>query len=536
MKKSKTLGFKIGIVFASFLFVVLVLCALTTYLGQMSIYKKKKKKNIRGVGEFLASLMALEGEDFIVYQDYYLDHFADVNIPIDASEYISYRRSFENRLAESHPGKTLGVDLTFDEMDEDLKNAFLIYKHLYWLLTFEQARADFDLPYSYYLVMDDENHNVIYMIDGERNSRAGHLEFIRENPEYQPYHHEQGDEAEFMYLCDEYHNDPEKYPVEWAAWQNSGEQAGYQVWNNEWGNTYAYYTPLIINGQKLGLVGTEVEIADVNTQILRNTVRQFVVIALILTAGLVVVIYFINRHYISKIVRLEANVKDYTLTKDPEVAEDIRRNIHGEDEITSLSEGVIHMIYEIRDYIENLMRTTQELDQANDRVDKISHMALKDGLTGVGNQYEYKNAAAKLDQEIQNGWNEFGIAMIDLNFLKHINDTYGHEQGNIAIKTISDVICRTFKHSPVFRIGGDEFVVILKNEDYENRDSLLKKFTWKLDVMQQDSSLEPWEKVSAAIGIAVFDPETDTGAESVFKRADEQMYACKRAMKAERVS
>lgn len=66
--------------------------------------------------------------------------------------------------------------------------------------------------------------------------------------------------------------------------------------------------------------------------------------------------------------------------------------------------------------------------------------------------------------------------MIDLNYLKLINDNFGHDKGNIAIKKICNIVCVTFKHSPVFRIGGDEFVVILENEDYDNIHTLIKQF------------------------------------------------------------
>lgn len=123
---------------------------------------------------------------------------------------------------------------------------------------------------------------------------------------------------------------------------------------------------------------------------------------------------------------------------------------------------------------------------------------------------------------------------IDLNYLKRINDTYGHEQGNIAIKRLSRIVCVIFAHSPVFRIGGDEFAVILKNDDLKNVDALVEKFNSTFDKMSQDDSLEPWEHISAAIGIALYDPLRDNNLTNVFKRADKAMYARKKEMKAVR--
>ena len=129
----------------------------------------------------------------------------------------------------------------------------------------------------------------------------------------------------------------------------------------------------------------------------------------------------------------------------------------------------------------------------------------------------------------------FGIAMIDLNFLKKINDTYGHEKGDLAIKNLSSLICNIFQHSPVFRIGGDEFVVILKDHDLEVIDSLLQQFNQKLESLKYDDNLELWEKVSAAIGTAIYDTSIDESIENVFKRADKKMYDRKVEMKAHRV-
>ena len=124
--------------------------------------------------------------------------------------------------------------------------------------------------------------------------------------------------------------------------------------------------------------------------------------------------------------------------------------------------------------------------------------------------------------------------MIDLNYLKRINDTFGHEKGNVAIIKLCKLVCEIFVHSPVFRIGGDEFVVILRTSDYENIESLISKFNKELDLIEKTEGLSPWEKTSAAIGYAIFDESSDTGYESVFCRADKAMYERKKAMRAGR--
>ena len=125
--------------------------------------------------------------------------------------------------------------------------------------------------------------------------------------------------------------------------------------------------------------------------------------------------------------------------------------------------------------------------------------------------------------------NQFGIAMIDLNNLKVINDSYGHANGNLYIAGACHIVCTIFRHSPVFRVGGDEFIVILKNSDYEHRHELVESANQKFFETENDMSREPWERYSVAIGLAEYKPG-DT-VDAVGKRADEEMYNNKQKMK-----
>lgn len=531
MKSTSTLGFKLVVLFMIFLLLILGGCGLVTYMNQMSIYRDQCETDVRNVGEYLEDLIQMDGKDFARYQKYYLGHFHEVNIPIDADEYVTYQKDFEKAFKKYHPGKTLDADIDFEDLNENVQRAYFKYRHLYWLLTFEKAREDFDLPYTYYLVPDSETHNVIYMIDGERTSRAKHLKILEESPEYKPFDHPQGDEEEYMYLSDEYHNDRDKYAVEWDTWETGKEQDGFQIWKNQWGDTYAYYVPVIINGEKIGLVGTEIEIAKVNKGILQNTVRQFLVVGLILLIGMLILVLFINRSYIHRIAELEANVQLFARTKDASVADKIREGLRGENEITSLSRQVAQMIDEIRNYITSLGVVNEQLDQANVNVARMSELALTDGLTGIRNMTAYQQEMDWMEEKLEKEPMEFAIAMVDLNDLKKINDTYGHEKGNKTIISLSKIICDMFQHSKVYRIGGDEFAAILLNEDYRNRDALVEEFCSLFERMRADENLQSWERISAAIGMAVYDPEEDSRVNDVFRRADVLMYENKKQMK-----
>ena len=111
-----------------------------------------------------------------------------------------------------------------------------------------------------------------------------------------------------------------------------------------------------------------------------------------------------------------------------------------------------------------------------------------------------------------------------------MNDTYGHDAGDTYIKKACRLICTVYKHSPVFRIGGDEFAAILMGQDLLNSSKLMHRFYDRMDEVNKEAE-NPYETVSVAAGMAVFKEGVDTDFQSVFKRADENMYKNKKSMK-----
>lgn len=210
-------------------------------------------------------------------------------------------------------------------------------------------------------------------------------------------------------------------------------------------------------------------------------------------------------------------------------------DIRQKNEVSDLCSAIEQMTHDMQDYVVDLVSAELDSELLKKQATQMYELANKDSLTGVRNKTAYDKEILKLQFMLETSrLDPFGLAMIDLNFLKKINDTYGHEKGNVAIQRLSALICEIFDHSPVFRIGGDEFVVILKGHDYEHIEELTEAFYQNLKVLTADDSLEAWEKISAALGYALFDKEEDTSIDSVFKRADQKMYECKKAMKAVR--
>ncbi len=181
---------------------------------------------------------------------------------------------------------------------------------------------------------------------------------------------------------------------------------------------------------------------------------------------------------------------------------------------------------ELSDYIVNLEELLEREKQQTQQIISAQKLAHTDPLTGIKNKLAYIEKEKDLDARIENGEvSRMAIAVFDLNGLKEINDTKGHEVGDKYIVDGCKMICNHFKHSPVFRIGGDEFVAVLEGDDFKNRNRIMKAF----NNLVMENSMNGGVVVSA--GIAEYLPENDAGTKTIFDRADHYMYEQKRLLK-----
>lgn len=165
-------------------------------------------------------------------------------------------------------------------------------------------------------------------------------------------------------------------------------------------------------------------------------------------------------------------------------------------------------------------------------ISDLNEQVFVDSLTHVKNKGAFSNAVGELQEQIHNApeKTEFAIVAFDCDDLKKINDRYGHENGDTYLKTACSMIGHVFKHSPLFRIGGDEFTVILKDEDYLNMTALLKQFDENADENNAANSV-PWEQIRVSKGVAVYHPFGDKTVDDVMRRADKLMYENKQERK-----
>lgn len=185
-----------------------------------------------------------------------------------------------------------------------------------------------------------------------------------------------------------------------------------------------------------------------------------------------------------------------------------------------------HFIIAIENINDEIKRERLHQKELNNEKEQ----ARRDELTGIKNKKAYKELEESVQANIDNGMDylSFGLVVSDANNLKKINDTLGHAAGDEYIKASAKLLCDIFVHSPVFRIGGDEFVVFLCGNDFESRHELLDKLRGQV-LDNQKNGTGP----VLACGMADFEPEKDTLVSQIFERADSEMYKNKKYLKEE---
>ena len=176
-----------------------------------------------------------------------------------------------------------------------------------------------------------------------------------------------------------------------------------------------------------------------------------------------------------------------------------------------------------------------------EHINDLNSRAYRDQLTNVRNKAAYEVYLREQEAELQSATPEkegeessgVAICMFDCNELKYINDMYGHARGDVYLRNCCELICQVFSHSPVFRIGGDEFLAVLKDGDFLQREKLLREFQTWMD--RRADAANPWERVSVAFGLAIYNAAYDRSLEDTVRRSDRTMYQNKRKMKSRRV-
>ena len=262
--------------------------------------------------------------------------------------------------------------------------------------------------------------------------------------------------------------------------------------------------------------GMRLNVTVPTSEINRNW-QNMIMETILITIGLLIVFVFITWRLSRRIAQPLRKLTDVALQVD-QGNYDVDLDYKGKDEVGILTNTFKQLTGHLKTYISDL-----------------NNLVYSDALTSVRNKGAFDVYVRQLQARIDKADPEleFAIGIFDCDRLKEINDKYGHQYGNIYLKSSVSVICQVFHQSPVFRVGGDEFAVILMNEDFRKREELACLFEKQCADLRNVSEND-WDKVSVSLGIADYNPETDEYVGVVIERADTNMYKNKRNRKSMR--
>ena len=279
------------------------------------------------------------------------------------------------------------------------------------------------------------------------------------------------------------------------------------------------------------LVGCDISMDTVMAE--RHMYLMYIVV---ITLVIILVVFIgafmiLNKTLIRPLTGIANAVRDFVPSKNRAEANIISMNINGKNEIGEIYKAIQSMENSIIDYLNDMSAMKDDIIRKNNEISKLSTTSYKDVLTNVGNKTAYTSAKSKLNKQIAMGTNiDFSVVMIDINNLKEVNDECGHKSGDDYIVGCCRMICETFKHSPVYRVGGDEFVVITQGYDYQRRYELCELLMSSFDESYNNTDAKRYSRYSASIGMADY-KQGDSTVDAVFKRADKMMYENKEKFK-----
>ncbi len=370
----------------------------------------------------------------------------------------------------------------------------------------------FDLAYISLIAVTDDNLRVKHIADTVRTAEA---------------------KNSFPDTSEAYFREvPEDVAAALAEAKEKGVYIGLSdIYAGRYGRTVSCCIPVSAGKDGTVMIWTAADMSSAeHDAFISSLLLSLILEALILPISILSV-RFIRKRCINRLKELSENIREYARVKSPEIAEQIRQRERDNDEIGVLAQQTASMMSEFQTHIDKIMTISGELLTANERAEKFSELARRDALTGLENKMAYYEAIAALEEQIHSRTAQFALIVIDLNFLKRINDEYGHIHGDAMIKKLAGLIRDFFRGCGAYRIGGDEFAVITEGELSAKALTLAANFRLML---AEGSSAGYMNFPSAAVGCSNYRAGSDTCVRDVFDRADNEMYGNKVQMKAVR--
>lgn len=345
--KKKSLIKLFALVFVIFTVATILITGGMTYATQTTSYHEECITDMRRITTSLVNRIESEGTEFQDLKNWFKEHPDLVQVPVDFEADLPVSRdAFNAYVAKNYPGKVYGKDITLDDLDLEGQRLYVNYAFERWFTEFFNAVDDFDISYVYFIYPESEaDLTMNYMFDPTMETT------------------ETKDGRVILKLGDIVYEDPSIHKYMWEAWNQGETQNGFDSLDNEFGHVYTYCVPVKVNGEKVGLLCSEISVDYVNSQIMSNGLMQALVTAFVLIAMTTILYLLLRKRILERIVRIEKQINEYSDTKDPAVADKIIKNAGEMDEIGRLATSFGKMITALEDYMVNLQRVTAEKER-----------------------------------------------------------------------------------------------------------------------------------------------------------------------------
>lgn len=174
-----------------------------------------------------------------------------------------------------------------------------------------------------------------------------------------------------------------------------------------------------------------------------------------------------------------------------------------------------------------LREMQKQLERSNAELQRLSSL---DGLTGIANRRQFDETLRREWQRAQRDSAPLSLIMLDIDYFKLYNDSYGHQRGDECLKRVAHALASTISRPAdlVARYGGEEFVAVLPGTDTKGAEKLAERFRRAVQALEIDhGASNAGEYVTISAGIATAIPEVDTTLESFVESADRALYLAK---------